>query len=238
MPTITENIKLKQYFLDHLTDMYAKKTRKGVHISDLVYCIRESYLRKYLNKPQNLSSLFFFLDGEQRHKGFQGLVPNLQNEKKVKKFGIEATMDLYNDTEEELSKVIEIKTTRAKPKGEIPPHYMRQGAYYCLVRETDHFTLMTQHVNHTDIVFMDVYFTKGELENYYKEMITDYNTLIQAFHITDMDIRVHKSKPYLDIIKEDMMFVPMVRESMKWKCALCLYHEECFGNNVEVKKPL
>ena len=80
MPKITENLDLKEYFLQKLKEEYDNQDRTGFHVSSSVYCLREAFCRKYLPVPQTLQTLFYFLDGEQRHKGFQGLVPNLQNE--------------------------------------------------------------------------------------------------------------------------------------------------------------
>jgi CRISPR/Cas system-associated exonuclease Cas4 (RecB family) len=225
MPNITENLELKQYFLTNLSKMYDDKERNGIHVSDLVYCLRKTFFRKVRPVPQNLQSLFYFLDGEQRHKGFQGLVPTLQNEVEVENFGIVGTMDLvfggeqegnftFNGVEGLFYRPIEIKTTRAKPKGSIPPHYLRQGAYYCLLRETKGFTLLTQHINHQEIVFMDINFTDQELAEYKADMIRDRNLLKNAYKTNNPDK------------------LPLASPTMSWLCksssGKCDYYEYCY----------
>src|SRR5271157_252995 len=132
MPKITENTNLRDYFLEKLREKYDNE-REGTHVSSLVYCLRESFARKYMPLPQNLSSLFYFLDGEQRHKCLQDLIPNLENEKEIKAEGLVGTMDMFCPDQNEHPQIIEIKTTRAKPRAELAPHYLRQGAYYCLL---------------------------------------------------------------------------------------------------------
>src|SRR3989304_2233784 len=226
MPKIKENKELEQHFLDKLTEKYSKE-REGIHVSDLVYCLKESCFRKYIKRPTSIESLMFFLDGEQRHTGFQGLVPNLKNEDRIKKFGIICTNDLFNpDLNAPADTIIEIKTTRKKPEGELAPHYLRQGAYYCILRGVRNFTLMTQHVNHHAIVFLDIEFTKKEIDLYKKELLSDYKSLYSVYQIINDEIKEGMSYEEIqDIILKHVEFLPNIRDNMKWKCVFCLYHD-------------
>jgi hypothetical protein len=249
MPKITENVNLRDYFLEKLREKYDVE-REGIHISGLVYCLRETFARKYMPLPQTLTSLFYFLDGEQRHKGFQGLVPYLQNEVEIKNEGLIGTMDLFGKfidikgTKEfvegviDTNSIIEIKSTRAKPRGEIPPHYLRQGAYYCLLEGKKSFTLMTQHINHGEIVFLDVEFSDDELSDFYKDMIGGRDLLVRAYEAADeAKIQCKENEKFLRQAYLNIFdALPMCRESMRWKCTNCLYHGLCFIDKEEVKK--
>jgi len=242
MPKITENTALRDYFLEKLRLKYDVE-REGIHISGLVYCLRETFARKYMPMPQSLTSLFYYLDGDQRHKGFQGLVPNLQNEVEVKNKDLVGTLDLfgkYIDSTESLEKpiddIIEIKSTRAKPRGELPPHYLRQGAYYCLMMGKKTFTLCTQHINHGDIVFLDIEFTDDELNAYQMDMVGGRDLLQQSYDRVD---RIAKNVP--ETLRRKALLaifdnLPMCRESMRWKCTNCLYHGLCYIDKEEGKK--
>jgi hypothetical protein len=185
--------------------------------------------------PLELQSLFYYLDGEQRHSCLQDLVPNLQIEKEIQADGLIGTMDIYGANAE----VIEIKSTRAKPRAELPPHYIRQGAYYCLLTNQKKFTLCTQHINHGEILFYDIEFTNEELSDYYVDMIGGRDMLAKAY--TEAELVCAKNQ--LDLIKRQqlLMFLfdtlPMCRESMRWKCVSCQFHNLCYIEKEEkVKK--
>jgi CRISPR/Cas system-associated exonuclease Cas4 (RecB family) len=245
MPKIIENEVLKNYFIDKLTEEYSNKERNGIHVSDLVYCLRETFCRKYMSVPQTLTTLFYFLDGSQRHKGFQGLVPKLENEKSVENFGISGTLDLfahdidvYGNTE---STIIEIKSTRAKPRGELSAHYLRQGAYYCILKNTNKFTLVTQHINHGDIIFYDVEFTDEELRLYGGDMVAGRNILLKAYSAADLVLEHFKLNMITEEFKNQMLLeildtIPMVRDSMRWKCTTCQYRSNCYFDKPVVEE--
>ena len=236
MPKIEENKVLEQYFLNKLTEKYSKD-RIGIHVSDLVYCLKESVFRNYLKRPASIDSLMFFLDGEQRHVGFQGLVPQLKSEDRIEKFGIICTNDLFNpDGEGTANKIIEIKTTRKKPTGELPEHYLRQGAYYCVLRGTNKFTLMTQHVNHHAIIFLDIEFSKAEMAKYKKELLSDYKTLSSVYKMINEELKEGMSiEEIQEIVLKHVDFLPPIRDIMKWKCVFCLYNDICYPNKDKEK---
>jgi CRISPR/Cas system-associated exonuclease Cas4 (RecB family) len=232
MPKLTENTELRDYFIEKLREKYDNE-REGTHISSIVYCLRESFARKYMPLPQNLTSLFYFLDGEQRHKGLQGLIPNLENEKEIKAEGLVGTLDMFDPCSIvtgpcENMGIIEIKTTRAKPRGELAPHYLRQGAYYCILMKKTKFTLVTQHINHGDIIFYDIEFTPEELDDYAKDLYNGRDLLQLADKLVatlSKDLSMEERSKALLVIFSGL---PMVRDSMRWKCNMCLYHSFCF----------
>jgi hypothetical protein len=231
MPQITENTKLKDNFLQKLSEKYGNQ-RNGIHASNLVYCLRETFARKYMPQPQTLQTLFYFLDGDCRHKGFQGLVPELENEKEVENFGIIGTMDLFSNEQ-----IIEIKSTRAKPRAELSPHYLRQGAYYCLLTGKTKFTLVTQHINHGDIIFYDIEFTSEELSDYSKDMLGGRDILLKAYEeVWNLDIAVDSKEEYGEGLMRIFDSIPMARPSLSWKCNTCLYKSKCYIEKEESKE--
>lgn len=209
MPNIIINNELHKFFITGLSKKYNEREREGIHVTDLIYCLRKSYFRKCNKVPETLQTLFYFLDGEQRHKGFQGLVPNLKNEVEIENFDIIGTIDI-GGFDNNPNGIIEIKTTRASPAKELPLHYLRQGAYYCLLKKTNKFVLLTQHINHGEIVFLDVEFTKEELKKYKEEMLRDRDLLRKAYELENVDI------------------LPLVNDNMKWQCIKCEYNGNCY----------
>jgi CRISPR/Cas system-associated exonuclease Cas4 (RecB family) len=241
MPQVTENKELEKYFVDNLTRMYNERERIGIHVSDLVYCLRKPYYRKYVPVSQSLKTLLYFLDGEQRHKGFQGLVPNLENEVEIDNYGIVGTMDLFDPCSIVIGKcngmgIIEIKTTRAKPRGIIPPHYLRQGAYYCIVKDTNKFTLMTQHINHSEVVFQDIEFNDEELNVFKEQMLNDKDILAVTFSLVNVKLKEAKTlEEAQEIILKYAVNIPPAREGMEWMCNNCEYEGNCAKIQIPLK---
>ena len=180
----------------------------------------------YLNSYRVYSTSY---DGEQRHRCLQDLIPALENEKQIKTEGLVATMDVFCPDQKEHPQIIEIKTTRSKPRAELPPHYIRQGAYYCILAGKTKFTLVTQHINYGEIIFYDIEFTEEELREYRKDLFGGRDELQRA----DRLVALSKDK---DLTREEfdknllVIFctLPMVRDSMRWKCNSCLYHSFCY----------
>lgn len=236
MPKITENTSLRDEFLERLRVKYTIE-REGIHVSGLIYCLRETFARKYMPLPLQLQSLFYYLDGEQRHSCLQGLVPNLQNEMEINNDGLIGTMDLFNpDPNDTVPKVIEIKSTRAKPRSELAPHYLRQGAYYCLLTNTKKFTLVTQHINHGEIIFYDIEFTDEELSDFYVDMIGGRDQLAKAYLQAKGALLLTNEGLKRSELLKIFDSLPMCRESMRWKCLSCVYHNLCYIDEPGEKK--
>ena len=231
MPKLTENTELKDHFLEKLREKYDNE-REGTHISSLVYCLRESFARKYMPLPLQLQSLSYFLDGEQRHQCLQSLIPKYDSEKEINSEGLIGTMDMF-DPKGEGSQIIEIKSTRAKPRAELAPHYLRQGAYYCILMKKTKFTLVTQHINHGDIIFYDIEFTPEELGEYAKDLFGGRDILQKSDALALIVMDKVANGIFGPIDRDTALIkifssIPMVRDSMKWKCSSCLYHSFCY----------
>lgn len=201
MPTITANKEMRDYFIAKLQEKSAP-IRTEIHVSDLCYCLRKAFWRRFKNRQLSEQQLIFFLDGHQRHEGLQSLCKNLEHEVEVRRYGIVGHLDLQD------KHPVEIKTTRARPNGQKPAHYIRQGAYYCLLTGSDTFSLITQYINDGTLTFETIGFTQGELDAYLKEMLSDRDLLQQAY----------------DTLNANNLPIPVE----DWQCKHCEFQTECY----------
>ncbi len=201
MPTISADKEMRDYFIAKLQERSAP-ARTEIHVSDLCYCLRKAFHRRFHNRQLSEQQLIFFLDGHQRHEGLQSLCKNLESEVEVRRYGIVGHLDLQD------KHPVEIKTTRARPNGQKPTHYIRQGAYYCLLTGTDTFSLITQHINDGVLTFETVEFSKDELDEYLRDMLFDRDLLQRAYDNLDVSL--------LGFPADD------------WQCRHCEFQTECY----------
>ncbi len=199
MPQISFDEELENEFIAKLQEKCAP-VRKEIHVSDLSYCLRKAYWRRFQNRKLTIQQLIFFLDGHQRHQGLQELVKNVEHEVEIRRLGVVGHLDLLDKMP------IEIKTTRGRPNGQKPAHYLRQGAYYCLLTGSDVFQLITQYINDNVISFEKIKFSKEELDTYLKEMLTDRDLLQRACD------------------KKDVAILPFLNN---WQCRHCEFYQPC-----------
>jgi len=112
-------------FVESLRAQYDE--RDGIHVSDLIYCLREAYFKKTAPKELTETQLMFFLDGARRHVALQSL-SGVECEVRVEGLGIVGTVDMLGTAP------IEFKSTRARSG--VPDHYLRQLGYYVELRRT------------------------------------------------------------------------------------------------------
>jgi len=198
---ISEDAQLKKQFIDKLQEKCAP-VRTEIHVSDLTYCLRKAFWRRFENRKLSEHQLIFFLDGHQRHEGLQSLVDHLEHEKEVRKYGIVGHLDLAD------GHPIEIKTTRARPNGQKPQHYIQQCAYYCLLTESKKCNLITQYINDGLLTFETIEFSQQDLDAYLKEMLEARDRLQNAY-----DSMNPKTLPFL----------------RNWQCNHCEFVENCEG---------
>lgn len=203
MPTISQDVQMRDLFLAKLQEKCAP-VRTEIHVSDLTYCLRKAFWRRFKNRQLSEQQLIFFLDGHQRHEGLQDLVKNLEREVEVRRYGIVGHLDLKD------KHPVEIKTTRARPNGQKPAHYIRQGAYYCLITDTDIFSLITQYINDGILTFEAIKFSKEDLDYYLEEMLADRDLLQQAYDT------------------KDIAFLPFLQDN--WQCGKCEFQRDCHKN--------
>ena len=202
----TEAKELKERFLKKLYERYNNGARGGIHVSDLTYCVRQSFFRKTNPQPHSLKTLQFFVDGGRRHETLQELL-GVRSEVPVERFGVKGTIDILSDAP------IEIKSTRAA--NALPDHYFKQLGFYAVMCEVSEGYLVVQRINCGDDgapwEFYYVQWTVDEIKKLEDELKEKSRLLRQA----------------LD--SKDFSLLPRLDSSMRWKCRYCFYSKECGG---------
>jgi CRISPR/Cas system-associated exonuclease Cas4 (RecB family) len=173
MVNIKEDTELKTKFVAKLQERCAP-ARTSIHVTDLTWCLRKAYYRRFQNKKLSPKQLFFFLEGHQRHEGIQSLLGSSNAEKEVCKYDVTGHIDLLGDYP------IEIKTTHSAPN-RINELHLRQLAYYCLLTNSNMCSLITQYIEDNLITFEQITFSKLELDQYLHEMIEARDILKFAY---------------------------------------------------------
>ena len=203
---VTNNPVLKQKFLIKLQKKY-DRPRKGIHVSDIIYCLREAYWKKKDPQPQTVKTLSFFVDGARRHEALQELL-NVDSEVEVEKHGVVGHVDML---EEALFNFIpvEVKTTRAQ--NNLPEHYFKQLGFYAVLLGVKCGCLVVQRVVHKEDPweFYLVEWTREEIADLEDEMKYKSDLLQKSLE------------------NEIPETLPKVEQAMSWKCSYCLYKERC-----------
>jgi len=198
MVSITEDSALKRLFLEKLREHYGK-SKDGFFVTDFVYCLRKAYWRRVRPKAFSERQLGYFVDGSRRHEALQFL-SGFRSEVSVERLGVRGRMDLLAESP------IEVKTTRACVKSGVPPHYLRQCAYYCVLTGKDTCTLITQHIIEGCFRFQKLVFSAEELASYEGELVENRRLLEEALANHD-----HSGLP----------------SGEPWQCRSCEYNGDC-----------
>jgi len=202
---LTKNPALKQKFLLKLQKRY-DISRTGIHVSDLVYCLREAYWKKKDPQPQTVKTLSFFVDGARRHEALQELL-DVDSEVEVEKYGVVGHVDML---EEDLFNFIpvEVKTTRSQ--NSLPEHYLKQLGFYAVLLGVKSGCLVIQRlINEDPWEFYLVEWTHEEITELEEEM-------------------KHKASLLQNALKnETPEILPKAEQTMNWKCQNCLYKQRC-----------
>ena len=199
---------LKKTFLTKLDAYYNNgKVREGLHISSLIFCLRQNFFRKVNPQPHSLKTLQFFVDGNSRHSALQSLL-GLRSEVRFERFGVVGTVDILDG-----KFPVEIKTTRAA--NAVPEHYFTQLSYYCVLLGVCEGFLVIQRVNCKDEKdpweFIHVEWSVDEMEKLECELKEKSRLFRQALDSGDGSL------------------LPCLDSSMRWKCRYCFYSKDCGG---------
>jgi CRISPR/Cas system-associated exonuclease Cas4 (RecB family) len=200
MVNIKEDVELKTKFVERLQERCAP-ARTEIHVTDLTWCLRKAYYRRFQNKKLSPEQLMFFLEGHQRHEGIQSLLGNSQAEQEVSKYGVVGHLDLLGNYP------IEIKTTHSRPGKRINETHLRQLAYYCLLTDSRECSLITQYLEDGLITFEQIAFSKLELDQYLKEMMEARDLLQFAYD------------------RKNPAQLPLGQD---WQCRNCEFLSTCF----------
>jgi hypothetical protein len=190
-----------------LSRRYGNDERTGIHVSDLLLCLRRSYYTKTNPKQPSPETLGYFVDGSRRDFVIKGLFGARVSPSE--KDGIWFTPDALDEN----GNPIEIKTTRASQG--ISPHYITQLAYYMVLLGKNKGRLIVQRVgfrkNNIPFEAYDFEFESGDLERYRQEMFDRRDSLENSFDLRDAGL------------------VPSVRSDLQfnWLCKGCPWDEDC-----------
>ena len=129
---IEETVQLKQKLIETLTEEYSEE-RIGIHVSDLVTCIRKTVFWKLQPMLLSETDLMLFVLGEGHHQIIQMLAGKgvASAEQKVELDGIVGTVDLLDN-----GVPIEIKTRRTKDREPEDTH-LKQLSYYMVMVQSN-----------------------------------------------------------------------------------------------------
>ena len=193
------HVELKNRLIESLKKKYGKD-RVGIHVSDLIYCLREVYFRRNNPQPITETELMFFVDGAERHRILEDLV-DYEAEKTIFFEGVTGTIDLI------YGGPVEIKTTRAN--NSLPPHYFKQLGFYCAMINSQVGFFIIQRLNNRDTPweFIRVNWTREDLENLRNELRLKSSLLKEA---------LEKKNPAI-----------LPKCEMFWKCKYCQHKDSC-----------
>jgi hypothetical protein len=206
--SIQEDFRVGERVRQNLAKEYAK-TREGLHVSDLVLCLRKSLYRKLKPVEPTIKEIGYYLDGARRHEALESMYGAVA-EKEVVFEGVHCTLDLLDN-----GIPIEFKTTRAAKA--ISPHYIRQLVYYMLALRSSVGLLQVQRINHPRArdtqwnpfpaygVCLTEQQRKAWLEDFRRRR-DEFNGALQA---------------------KDPSLAPIYRGDGEWICRECTYRAEC-----------
>jgi CRISPR/Cas system-associated exonuclease Cas4 (RecB family) len=199
----------KEHLLQLLTEEYGKP-RDGVHVSDILMCLREQVFRKRSPIPINEKELSFYALGEGAHLALERLAGKggAISEKEVIVNGVKGTIDVFNNVP------IEIKTTRAKVSTPRPFH-LKQLGYYMAMTYSNVGVLLYIMMNDYEqpFRFKTMTMTNDELELERSEIEERAKVFMEAISSSDPFLAPH--------VKAD--------PELGWKCKSCKYRAECWS---------
>lgn len=203
------------------SDEYRHRDPRLIHISELVYCLREAALHRVCPEPMTPKKVGYFLAGRAYHGLLEGLdgaehheTETLGERQGVKVIG---TIDSLDDV------VTEIKSNRGGKN--VPPHYMKQLFYYQALRQNNNGRLF---IFRTGMRYVD-----DPLDSWRFRMTDDElkgwedNLWRNAIPYSDVLVKLveHRVKNCEDL---DAV-LPRPDSDMEWKCSQCYYPKPIRG---------
>ena len=207
---LTEDSTLEARLRGNLAEEYSK-LREGIHVSDLVLCLRQAAARKLYPIPPTQKQLGYFFDGARRHEALQALYGEGIAERKGTFEGVSYSIDIFDGFP------IEFKTTRARAA--ISEHWMRQLAYYMLATDTNKGIIQVQRI-------------MAREENPFPAFIMSLSPEQRERTLAEFRERRDAFANALNAV--DLSLVPIYRGDGEWLCRDCAYVKQC--DEIEAKK--
>lgn len=166
-------------YLEHLTTALRSKfdseVRGGIHVSDLVMCVRRNALKRIEPTPVTMKELNFFTSGRAIGDALQTLAGYDSNrfkaEHEVEWNGIVAHIDIY-DSQNNIP--IECKSMRVKEVKEPKSHHVDQLKSYMVMVGSNKGVLLYQCLMHFEdkpFVEFEITMTEAEMAQHREWMI-------------------------------------------------------------------
>ncbi len=160
-----------------------EKERKGIHITDLIYCLRKAYFRKILNIPPTEEQVLYYATGLFYHNLFE---ENLR-EIEIELDGITGTLDCIGFIDDTTIPV-EIKTTRISSNKDIldMKHWLIQLKGYAKLIGSSRARLIVLHLvgdwknPSPQLLCYDFEFTREEIDENWSWLISRRDILLDA----------------------------------------------------------
>lgn len=195
--------------LERLKKIYSF-SRKEIHVSDIVYCLRKAYYRRINGSTVTDDQVLHFVRGQSLHALLEMLYP--QHEVIVMFEGFFGTMDAYDS---EKDAVVELKTVQNMYGEEPYEHHLQQLKYYMTMTKKNLGFLVYLILGQKKMVTYRIELTDKDLEEIQKEIISRKNLLNLALETRNPEIL-----PYVD----------------DWQCKYCEFFDICKGAKKEKQK--
>ncbi len=182
---IEETVQLKEKLIETLSEQYSEE-RIGIHVSDLVSCIRKTVFEKLQPRSLSETDLMLFVLGEGHHQIIQLLAGKgvVTVEQEVELDGVIGTVDLLEN-----GVPIEIKTRRTKNREPEDTH-VRQLSYYMAMVQSNVGVLLYVMLNNLEddepkFISRTITLTDDELEGLKEELLYRRDLLAGAVEAKD-----------------------------------------------------
>ena len=120
-----------------ICSMLSDKIRYGVHVTDLVGCLRRTVYDKTYDEAEPIQSCLYRWYGTAMHQYLEQDLAGIEFEKEVKALGLEGSIDVFYLEE---GRIIDYKTTRWINMGRLPygSHVTQVNIYAAMLREMGH----------------------------------------------------------------------------------------------------
>jgi CRISPR/Cas system-associated exonuclease Cas4 (RecB family) len=217
---ITPDPETKTRLLDNMNERFSKP-RPEIHVSDLVYCNRQTVFRKLKPKPNTERELSYFSAGRGHHDVLEGL-HGAEREVEREWSEIQAHYDLLDKT------VLEVKTTRSF-KRDIKAHWIRQLAYYCAIEN--------QSVGKLIILYLFSQRATKKNPNPSPDLIETYTITFPDLDVIRRDLLQRRDLLIKALDAKNPVLAPGVRSDAEnsWLCRNCSYKTECDASEAKTQ---
>lgn len=202
----------KDRLVTNLNERFSEP-RLGIHVSDLVYCLRQSVFRKITPKPNGECELSYYTAGRGHHDLLEGL-HGAQREVQRDWEGVQAHFDLLDD------RVLEIKTSRSSER-EPKKHWILQLGFYCVIQNQSSGKLIVLYLYPQRA-------TKGNPKPS-PDMIQTYIVDFPDIGVVRQDLRERRDLLVKALDARNPALAPgaMRDAESKWLCKHCQHKSEC-----------